>query len=183
VHPLKCTEQIWSSGCYQAPPNGQSAGLDCPTRRLFEIAQKLCQYSVRDHDVRRPEWALGEVRRGQTRRFCNVQKSSALTARRDLFYFSHVPSPGVPGGPQRPKNGQTQNPPLCLVVNSLSCPELEMIEFGRRDAAIKNSAPETNSKKYIAQSSTSLTLTLDLLISDAAIDQTITGSRAPKINI
>jgi hypothetical protein len=68
------------------------------------------------------------------------------------------------------------------VVNSLSCPELEMIEFGRRDAAIKNSAPETNSKKYIAQSSTSLTLTLDLLISDAAIDQTITGSRAPKIN-
>ena len=127
--------------------------------------------------------ALGEVRRGQTRRFCNVQKSSALTAIRDLFYFSHVPSPGVPGGPQRPKNGQTQNPPLCLVVNSLSCPELEMIEFGRRDAAIKNSAPETNSKKYLAQSSTSLTLTLDLLISDAAIDQTITGSRAPKINI
>jgi hypothetical protein len=183
VHPLKCTEQIWSSGCYQAPPNGQSAGLDCPTRRLFEIAQKLCQYSVRDHDVRRPEWALGEVRRGQTRRFCNVQKSSALTARRDLFYFSHVPSPGVPGGPQRPKNGQTQNPPLCLVANSLSCPEPEMIEFGRRDAAIKNSAPETNSKKYLAQSSTSLTLKLDLLISDAAIDQTIVGSRAPKINI
>jgi hypothetical protein len=112
-----------------------------------------------------------------------VQKSSALTAILDLFYFSHVPSPGVPGGPQRPKNGQTQNPPLCLVVNSLSCPELEMIEFGRRDAAIKNSAPETNSKKYLAQSSTSLTLKLDLLISDAAIDQTITGSRAPKINI
>jgi hypothetical protein len=58
-----------------------------------------------------------------------------------------------------------------------------MIEFGRRDAAIKNSAPETNSKKYLAQSSTSLTLKLDLLISDAAIDQTIVGSRAPKINI
>jgi hypothetical protein len=69
------------------------------------------------------------------------------------------------------------------VVNSLSCPELEMIEFGRRDAAIKNNAPETNSKKYLAQSSTSLTLKLDLLISDAAIDQTITGIRLPKINI
>jgi hypothetical protein len=112
-----------------------------------------------------------------------VQKSSALAAILALFYFCHVPSPGVPGGPQRPKNGQTQNPPLCLVVNSLSCPELEMIEFGRRDAAIKNSAPETNSKKYLAQSSTSLTLKLDLLISDAAIDQTITGIRLPKINI
>ena len=23
---------------------------------LFEIAQELCQYSVRNHDVRRPEW-------------------------------------------------------------------------------------------------------------------------------
>jgi hypothetical protein len=65
----------------------------------------------------------------------------------------------------------------------MSCPELEMIEFGRRDAAMKNSAPEANSKKYLAQSSTSLTLNLDLLISDAAIDQTITGNRAPKINI
>jgi len=58
-----------------------------------------------------------------------------------------------------------------------------MIEVGRRDAAIKKSAPETNSNKYLAQSSTSFTLKLDLLISDAAIDQTITGSRAPKINI
>ena len=107
----------------------------------------------------------------------------ALITTLDLFYFSHVPSPGVPRGPQRPKNGQTQNPPSRLVVNSLSFLELEMIEFGRRDAAMKNSAPETNSKKYLAQSSTSLTLKLDLLISDAAFDQTITGSRAPKINI
>ena len=121
--------------------------------------------------------------KGSNASLLQCSKSSALTAIRDLFYFSHVPSPGVPGGPQRPKNGQTQNPPLCLVVNSLFCPELEMIEFGRRDAAIKNSAPETNSKKYLAQSSTSLTLKLDLLISDAAIDQTITGIRLPKINI
>jgi hypothetical protein len=58
-----------------------------------------------------------------------------------------------------------------------------MIELGRRDAAMKNSAPETNSKKYLAQSSTNLTLKLDLLISDAAIDQAITGSTAPKVNI
>jgi hypothetical protein len=110
-------------------------------------------------------------------------KSSAPTETLDLFYFSHVPSPGVPGGPQRPKNGQTQNPLSCLVANSPSCLELEMIEFGRRDAAMKNSAPAANSKKYLAQSSTSLTLKLDLLISDAAIAQTITGSRAPKMNI
>jgi hypothetical protein len=78
------------------------------------------------------------------------KKSATLTAILDLLHFSHVPSPGVPGGPQRPKNGQTQNPPSRLVVNSMSCPELEMIEFGRRDAAMKNSAPEANSKKYLA---------------------------------
>jgi hypothetical protein len=58
-----------------------------------------------------------------------------------------------------------------------------MIEFGSRDAATKNNAPEANSKKYLAQSSINFTLTLDRLISDAAIDQTITGSTAPKINI
>jgi hypothetical protein len=69
------------------------------------------------------------------------------------------------------------------VANSLACPELEMIESGRRDAAMKNRAPETNSKKYLAQSSTNLTLELDLSISDDAIAQTITGSRAPKMNI
>jgi hypothetical protein len=58
-----------------------------------------------------------------------------------------------------------------------------MIEFGSRDAATKNNAPETNSKKYLAQASIDFTLTLDRLISDAATDQTITGSTAPKINI
>jgi hypothetical protein len=110
--------------------------------------------------------------------------ATAIENAPDRWGYFHVPSPGVPGGPHFPKNGQTQNPPPCLVVNSLgSCPELEMIEFGRRDAAIKNSAAETNSKKYLAQSSIILTLKLDLLISDAAIAQTITGNRAPKINI
>ena len=48
---------------------------------------------------------------------------------------------------------------------------------------MKKSAAETNSRKYLTQSSTNLTLKFDLLISDAAIDQTITGIRAPKINI
>jgi hypothetical protein len=68
----------------------------------------------------------------------------------DLSYFPHVPSPGVPGGLQRPKNGQTQNPPSCLVVNSLgSCPELEMIEFGRREAAIKNSPPKQTARNTL----------------------------------
>jgi hypothetical protein len=57
-----------------------------------------------------------------------------------------------------------------------------MIEFGSRDAATKNNTPEANSKKYLAQSSMNFTL-LDRLISDAAIDQTITGSTAPKIKI
>jgi hypothetical protein len=64
-----------------------------------------------------------------------------------------------------------------------SCPKLELIEFGSRDAATKNNTPEMSSKKYLAQSSISLTLTLDRLISDAAIDQTIIGSTAPTTNI
>ena len=96
--------------------------------------------------------------------------------------FSHVPSPGVPGGPQRPKIGQTQILSR-RELSLLSCPTLELIEFGSRNAATKNNAPETSSKKYLAQPSINLTLALDRLISDAAIDQTIIGSTAPKTNI
>ena len=96
--------------------------------------------------------------------------------------FPHVPSPGVPGGPQRPKIGQTQILSR-RELSLLSCPTLELIEFGSRNAATKNNAPETSSKKYLAQPSINLTLTLDRLISDAAIDQTIIGSTAPKTNI
>lgn len=96
--------------------------------------------------------------------------------------FSHVPSPGVPGGPQRPKIGQTQILSR-RELSLLSCPTLELIEFGSRNAATKNNAPETSSKKYLAQPSINLTLTLDRLISDVAIDQTIIGSTAPKTNI
>jgi len=106
----------------------------------------------------------------------------AITATLNYGVFSHVPSPGVPGGPQRPKIGQTQIL-SCRELNLPSCPKLELIEFGSRDAATKNNTTETSSRKYLAQSSISLTLTLDRLISDAAIDQTIIGSTAPTTNI
>src|SRR6516162_7522199 len=58
-----------------------------------------------------------------------------------------------------------------------------MINVGNRHAAIKNSAHETISKRYVAQDSSSLTLTLDRSNSAAAISQAASGSATPTINI
>src|SRR6516225_1909294 len=60
--------------------------------------------------------------------------------------FSHVPSPGVPGGPQRPKIGQTQILSR-RELSLLSCPTLELIEFGSRNAATKNNAPRNKQQE------------------------------------
>jgi len=58
-----------------------------------------------------------------------------------------------------------------------------MINVGNRHAAIKNSAHETISKRYVAQDSSSLSLTLDRSNSAAAISQAASGSATPTINI
>src|SRR5215472_3823105 len=58
-----------------------------------------------------------------------------------------------------------------------------MINEGRRHAAMKNNAHETISKRYVAQDSSNLTLTLDRSNSAAAISQAASGSATPTINI
>jgi arginine exporter protein ArgO len=58
----------------------------------------------------------------------------------------------------------------------------EMINVGNHHAAMKNNAHEAISKRYVAQDSNDLTLSLDRLNSAAAISQAISGSAAPMIN-
>ena len=57
-----------------------------------------------------------------------------------------------------------------------------MINVGSRQAAMKNNAHETISKRYVVQDSSNLTLALDRLNSAAAISQAASGSPAPTIN-
>jgi hypothetical protein len=58
----------------------------------------------------------------------------------------------------------------------------EMINVGNHHAAMKNNAHEAISKRYVAQDSNDLTLSLDRLNSAAAISQAISGSAVPMTN-